>query len=300
VGVKVWIDRRALGQEAMLRAINVRVARGRDTESPLCVYDLAEEMGVTVRFVDINMEGMYDQVPKPRIHLSALRPLGRRAFNCAHELGHHVFGHGSSVDEMKANRWEPSTDPHEILADVFAGFLLMPIVGLYGAFVERGCSPADATPAQIYRIACNFGVGYATLVGHLAFGLHEIGRKQIDALRRSVPTIRREFLGRATRESLIVVDREWNNPLLDAEVGMLLLVPVGSVVGGHVLSHIVDLPGGRVFRTVRQGVTRITTPGSGKSVKVRVARRAYVGLARYRHLLDEDEIKDEALDAVSD
>jgi hypothetical protein len=41
----------------------------------------------------------------------------RRAYDCAHELGHHVFGHGSSIDELredaKAQPWE---DPKEFLA----------------------------------------------------------------------------------------------------------------------------------------------------------------------------------------
>jgi FixJ family two-component response regulator len=70
-----------------------------------------------VRFNNINMEGVYRRGLPPRIHLSARRPLPRRAYNCAHELGHHVFGHGSSIDELredaKAQPWE---DPKEFLA----------------------------------------------------------------------------------------------------------------------------------------------------------------------------------------
>ena len=67
-------------------------------------------LGIVVRFNNINMEGMYQRGLPPRIHLSARRPLPRRAYNCAHELGHHVFAHGSSIDELredaKAQSWE--------------------------------------------------------------------------------------------------------------------------------------------------------------------------------------------------
>ena len=101
--------------------------RGRRPSStklgPICIYGLCETLGVAVRFNNINMEGMYQRGVPPRIHLSARRPLPRRAYNCAHELGHHVFGHGSSIDELredaKAQPWE---DPKEFLADTFAGF----------------------------------------------------------------------------------------------------------------------------------------------------------------------------------
>ena len=91
-----------------------------------------------MRFNNINMAGMYQRGLPPRIHLSA-RPLQRRAYNCAHELGHHVFGHGSSIDELREDaKSQPWDDPKEFLADTFAGFILMPIIGLRRAFSVRG------------------------------------------------------------------------------------------------------------------------------------------------------------------
>ena len=47
------------------------------------------------------MEGLYLRQEKPEIWIG-LRPLVRHTFNCAHELGHHVFGHGSTLDELTA------------------------------------------------------------------------------------------------------------------------------------------------------------------------------------------------------
>lgn len=75
---------------------------------------------------DINTEGIYATRPKPMILISSLRPLSRRAFTCAHELGHHFFGHGSTIDELKEESESVDFQPHEFLADTFGGFLLMP------------------------------------------------------------------------------------------------------------------------------------------------------------------------------
>ena len=99
--VKPSFNRRALATQAMQAATVTRAKVKLDQAGPICIYGLCETLGVTVRFNNINMEGMYQRGLPPRIHLSARRPLPRRAYNCAHELGHHVFGHGSSIDELR-------------------------------------------------------------------------------------------------------------------------------------------------------------------------------------------------------
>ena len=99
-----FATRKRLVMQGMQASITARTQAGIDLKSPTCIYSLCETHGVNVRFNDINMEGMYDRQPKPRIHISALRPLARRAFTCAHELGHHVFGHGSTLDELRDAR----------------------------------------------------------------------------------------------------------------------------------------------------------------------------------------------------
>lgn len=129
--LNVSFSRRALATQAMHAAAATRAKARLDQGSPICVFGLCETLGVTVRFNSINMEGMYQRGARPRIHLSARRPLSRRAFNCAHELGHHVFAHGSSIDELRENaKVQPREDPKEFLADTFAGFTLMPVIGL--------------------------------------------------------------------------------------------------------------------------------------------------------------------------
>jgi Zn-dependent peptidase ImmA (M78 family) len=288
---KPTFDRRALANRAMQAAIATRAKATVDQHSPVCIYGLCATLGVVVRFNNINMEGMYQRAAPPRIHLSARRPLPRRAYNCAHELGHHVFGHGSSIDELREDAKEhPWEDPKEFLADTFAGFTLMPIMGLRRAFAVRGWKPETATPVQMFTIACDFGIGYSTLLTHLSVGVNMISRARADTLQRATPkAIRAEILGSLTPEPLIVADYRRAGPTLDAEEKMLLLLPPGTETTGSSLTFERDLPDGRLFRTVRPGIVQASADSGAWATFVRIAPEAYVGLAQYRHLEDDPD-----------
>ena len=110
-------------------------------DSPLCVFDLATQMGIDVWFkATPRMEGMYCKEPGPTIVVTSLRPAGRQAYTGGHEVGHHAFGHGTRVDELIGAGGRGADQEEEFLADCFAGFLLMP-----KAAVVRGSRPADGT-----------------------------------------------------------------------------------------------------------------------------------------------------------
>lgn len=282
---------KTLVMKGMQASITARTKAGINLKSPTCIYGLCETHRVTVRFNDINMEGMYDRIPKPRIHVSALRPLARRTFTCAHELGHHLFGHGSTIDELRDDQSKNAErPPNEILADAFAAFVLMPTLGLREAFTKRGLDPNKASAADMYAIACNFGVGQSTLVNHLAYGIEMINPVQRTRLGRITPKmIRTDLLGETVAEPLTVADQYWNSPTLDAEEGALLLLPASVVVDTTILMPQRDLTTGRLFRTMKPGITRVVIPGTSWATYVRVARRQYVGLARFRHLEDSSD-----------
>ena len=292
---KPSFNRRALATQAMQAATATRAKAKLDQASPICIYGLCETLGVVVRFNNINMEGMYQRGLPPRIHLSARRPLPRRAFNCAHELGHHVFGHGSSIDELREDaKAEPWEDPKEFLADTFAGFVLMPIIGLRRAFSNRNLTPEIATPAQIFTIACEFGVGYATLITHLSAGVNMLSRGRAAALQRVTPkTLRNDVLGAPTPEPLIVADCYRAAPTLDAEVRTLLLLPTGTKVMGGGLSFERDLATGRLFRAVKPGIYQASADDWAIFLRIAPVQKdepyGYVGLAQYRHLEEDPD-----------
>lgn len=292
---KPSFNRRALATQAMQAAAATRAKAKLDQAGPICIYGLCETLGVAVRFNNINMEGMYQRGVPPRIHLSARRPLPRRAYNCAHELGHHVFGHGSSIDELredaKAHPWE---DPKEFLADTFAGFTLMPIIGLRRAFAVRGWTPETATPVQMFTIACEFGVGYATLLTHLSAGVSMLSRGRAAALQRVTPkALRMDILGALTPDPLIVADRYRAAPTLDAEVKTLVLLPLGAEVVGSGLVLERDLDIGRLFRAVKPGIFQACAGDWAVFVRVAPVQKnqpyGYIGLAQYRHLEEDPD-----------
>lgn len=286
---KPSFNRRALANQAMQAAAATRAKANLDQASPICIYGLCETLAVMVRFNNINMEGMYQRGLPPRIHLSARRPLPRRAYNCAHELGHHVFGHGSSIDELREDaKGQPWGGPKEFLADTFAGFTLMPIIGLRRAFSVRGWTPETATAAQMFTIACDFGVGYATLLTHLSVGVNMLSRGRAAALQRITPkALRMDILDSLTPEPLILADRHRATPTLDAEVNTLLLLPPDTEVADAGLAFERDLATGRLFRAVKPGI--VPASAGVWAVFVRIAPEAYVGLAQYRHLAEDPD-----------
>jgi len=275
-----------LAKEALEKSLEVREAYGYDFRSPLCVYELADRAGVKVQFLDdISMEGVYVALATPTVLISSLRPLARRAFTCAHELGHHFFGHGSTIDELKDDAHNENFSPTEFLADTFAGFLLMPAQGVKRAFSSRGLAAASATPEQVYTIASSFGVGYDTIIGHLAHSLRHVKPAHADLLRKSkLPQIRERILGFATKDSLVIADLQHPLGTLDAEVGTLVLLPKGVTTDSDQIELLKDIENGTVFRALRPGLARASVPGGNWGVVVRVSRYQYAGLAKYRHL----------------
>ncbi len=286
-----FADTKALAMKGMQQSIASRIKAGLDMKSPVCVYGICDSLGVNVRFNDINMEGMYDKSPRPRIHISALRPLARRNFTCAHELGHHVFNHGSSIDELREEHAQYSDrPPEEILADTFAAFLLMPTLGLREAFTRRNLDPNKASATELYAIACNFGVGQSTLVNHLAYAAGMITLARRTTLGRITPKmIRTEVLDEIVSEPLTIADQFWSAATLDMEEGALLLLPSGVVVDTAMLMPERSLSSGRLFRAAKAGISRIAIPGTNWATYVRIAKRQYVGLAKYRHLEDSTD-----------
>jgi Zn-dependent peptidase ImmA (M78 family) len=283
---------RSLVEEAQDRALEVRLSEGLDVKSPVDIFDLCESMKIRVRFVSISMEGMYvASAGAPEILLSALRPLPRRVFTCAHELGHHAFGHGSTVDHVVVQTGQRQLfEPEEFLVNTFAGALLMPTIGLRRAFTVRGLRPGSATPRQIFTIACSFGVGYETLLTHLTFALRMLGRSRFESLLQFGPKdIRAEVLGTTTIGPLIIVDEHWAMPTIDAEVGTLLLLPADTQVEAPQLVNMGEIGGCKLMRSASAGIGRILRPNAEWAAFVRVAPFQFVGLSQYRHFEEDSD-----------
>jgi Zn-dependent peptidase ImmA (M78 family) len=281
------MDIRALILRGVAAAGDLRDDLGLDPFAPVDPYAIAERLGIRVTFLEVSMEGFYANQNPPRILLSARRPLARRAFTCAHEIGHHYFGHGSIIDTLQEDDRADSQKPEEILANAFAAFLLMPTVGLRGAFARFGWDVQSASPTQLFTIACQYGVGYETLIHHLCRGTRDIPVGRRDELLRANPQRIRKELGLAEYPGLTIVHEQNEALSFDAEIGSAILLPAGTNTAGSTLEPVGTHRHGLLYRAVRTGVSVVT--GLSQPCEIRVMRKDFIGAAANRFLEDPDE-----------
>ena len=284
------MDKRAIAQTAISQALRIRQRGGYKLNTALCVYDLAERLGIEVRFVDYpSMEGMYINKPHPHIFISSLRPSGRRSYTCAHEIGHHVRQDGMRVDEVLEQKQRPKFDPVEFAADCFAGALLMPKTAVERAFNLRSWNVKQITPAQAYAISCYFGVGYTTIIHHLRSGLMLISDSHAKNLLKTPPRRAQSLaVGWVTSDTVWVVDRHWYDRTIDVEVGDLVFLHEKPFCEGDCVTPEPDTRSDRLFRVVQPGIARMEDK-SGWSAFIRASRRAYVGRGVFKYLEEETE-----------
>ena len=277
-------NRRAIARQAMAAALRTRLSVGYGLDHAVCVYDLAAKLGVEVRFLDLpSMEGMYSSASGPTVIVSSLRPPGRWAFTCAHELGHHNRSDGVEIDEL-VEQWEkPRIDPKEFAADCFAGALLMPKMAVSRAFAIRGWSMEDCTPEQAFTVAGYFGVGYTTLVHHLRSALQVLPDTREQALLKVSPRKAQSLLlGWQTPQTVVMVDAHWTGRAVDVEVGDLIFIRGGAQSEGGVHGTIVrrgartTLRGGQARNRVTGGQHHVVCLRPGLATR-------HVGRAVYRH-----------------
>jgi hypothetical protein len=297
---------RELSRNAAIKALRLRRQLGISLNEALCLYDAAERLGIEVRFVDVpSLEGMYVKglgTGKPLILISAHRPAGRQASTGAHELGHHVFGHGTRIDQYVAGvgvtlPHASVGEPEELLANAFGAFFLMPKSAVERGFRERGLTPSSATEHQVFSIAGWLGVGYTTLVHHMRSSLHLLTSARADALLRRQPKqLKTELLGYQILGNVYSVDHAWTGRPVDLQVGDIALLPVNARVessrgrmvgvdaGDPVAISMAErsrIGAARVLTAVSPGLARVT---DGEwAAFVRVSRQGYVGRNVFRH-----------------
>lgn len=272
-----------LATRAVRAAARIRAEHGIGPADATCPFDLAEQLGVVVRMVGLpSVEGVFLSCPRPIIFVSIERPPGRRRYTCAHELAHHVFGHGTCLDEIGRNA-EATWNPEEFLAQRFAAALLMPKLAIESSFARRGWSIETPSPESVFVVAQNLGVGYATLLEMLERTLERLSAALAVKLRRiPLSRIRSGLAGFVVDRDLVVVDEHWGTRPVDIEIGDTVLLPDTAAFEGCCA----------ILRPNPAPHLQATAAGSGsialgrdrRPIAIRVSRRGFTGLARYRHL----------------
>ncbi len=280
-------DRKHLAREGLRSALSLRHSQHIPPNRPVQVYDLVDALNIDLWFVDApSMEGLYYKASRPAILISALRPKGRRSFTCAHELGHHVFRHGTVADELVLSSEQTNTfDPNEFLVDSFASALLMPKAAVDWAFRSRGWVPEECTPQQIYVIAGWFDVGYETLIQQLSRSLNMVSPVKAKSLLRYTPSrVRSEFLGTSHDGDLVIVDDHWLDRAIDIEVGDLIALPGSITIDGSNIAEAGLHGTGTLVRAINPGIGRVISSDGAWAAFVRVSRKGFTGRSIFRHL----------------
>jgi len=253
---------------------------GIEAHLPICPFNLAEAMGFDVRFVKISsFEGMY-LADEGMILVAAERPEGRKRFTCAHEIGHHVLGHGTVIDEIIESGSDKEIEQE---ADFFGSMLLMP-----SSAVKRGASAlvidfADPAPEDLYILSRYLGVSYAGLVTQLYFNLKSISNSSYQSLKAaSVKSIKNVIYGEHAGGELFVVGGWWKEKSIDMVAGDFIVSGNQLSIEGDAVSLVAGGPDKHILRAEKPGIAKITD-ASGWSSFVRVSRKGYSGMNQYRH-----------------
>jgi len=179
-------------REGSLAAQRMRRRLGLPLEQRVDVFAVIEAEGIWLMFQPLReLFGFYRRVGDVAgIVINTNHPASLQRYTAAHELGHHVLGHGFSLDEVRnvdgarglaeASDFEDvlaarsSTDIgdelQEAAAQAFAGTFLMPIQVVNRTLLARGFD-RDAPglqAADIYELSLEFGTSYEAAVTQLA------------------------------------------------------------------------------------------------------------------------------------
>lgn len=282
-------DQKTLARQALRGALEIRNRSGVSKSEPICIYDLAERLGVEVRFVGGNsFGGMYSKTSHI-ILVPTLRPRGRQAFTCGHELGHWHFGHGNRIDHLHTVEKGLHSDPEELLADMFSGYLLMPPWAVKEAFGKRNWDPAACTPLQAYIVSAQLGVGYESLVHHLRWSIHFISQTQAEMLIKKTPKqLRRSILRRDTSQYLVIADKAWSHVPIDLQVGDIAILPEDVTLEGRNVDVAASHELGLLIYARAAGISRAESSDGQWAAFIRVSRKDFQGRCKFRHLEDYD------------
>jgi hypothetical protein len=281
-----------LQMQAIKKAGQIRTKLKLNMFEPLNIFNACSELEIPVRFIDVSMEGMYLNQgggTNPTILLSSLRPFPRRVYTCAHELGHHVFEHGTKIDGLSdENTSEAIYDKDEYLVDTFAGALLMPIAGIEAAFAQRDWNIRNATPIQFFTIASIFSTGYSTLVTHCRVNGLINDAKALGLQKLTPGKILQQLVGATSeRPHFKIIDEKADVSVIDIETGDYLFLPEHTVIEGNHLNKMKSAEVGDAFIANRPGVVRAMVGSKGYFIRIQNA--GYTGLAEYRHLETESD-----------
>lgn len=255
-----------------------------DAHLPICPYNLCEAMGFDLRFVNIpSFEGMY-VASKNLILISSVRPEGRKRFTCAHEIGHHVLGHGTIIDEILING---SNKKEEQEADFFASMLLMPSSAVNRTLNNFGVSSESLTEQDAYILSKYFGVSFEAFITHIYNNLRLISYKHYQTLKKSnLADIRFSISGLKTKNQIFKIGPWWDEKAIELEVGDYIVSNNELNIDGPKILECIQQNDFYTYKAMSPGITRLFSNSWSSFSKVSSSK--FHGFFQYKY--DEEVI----------
>ncbi|MQY27236.1 ImmA/IrrE family metallo-endopeptidase [Nocardia aurantia] len=139
-------------------------------DRPVDVFGLTQRLGLWLATQPLDHTyGFYlSEGPSAGIVLNSNHPETLQRYTCAHELGHHLLGHGSRTDD--SNTVDRNSDDlalKELQAQVFAAALLMPAPLVNRTLQRLGITGVPGAP-DIYAASRDMAVSYTAALWGLA------------------------------------------------------------------------------------------------------------------------------------
>lgn len=154
-----------------------------DTISRVDVFAAITADSVRLHFRPLECAALYlpaSVAGKPGVLVNALHPLALQRYSAGHEYGHHVFGHSEQIDREGEPRGTGATlPPHEMLAEAFSAWFLMPPEAVTAGLRLLGLN-APATAADAYALSLRLGTSFRATCNRV----RELARFRDDPVKR--------------------------------------------------------------------------------------------------------------------
>lgn len=145
---------------------------GTDYDKPVDIFRIVQDEGIWLASRPLSgaLYGFYlRQGAAAGIVVNSDHPEPLQRYTCAHELGHHVLGHQSHLDEPDDVRGPAGNRANEVAAQAFAGALLMPLQAVNRVMRRLGMTKSRRLDAaDIYAISRELDVSFTAAAWQLA------------------------------------------------------------------------------------------------------------------------------------
>lgn len=179
-------------RQSAYAAMREHVSLGTDMSKRIDIFGIIQRHGgIWLMFQPLGvLYGAYQREGKAAgIQINSKHPPNLQRYTGAHEYGHHILGHGSSLDrEEHIQATRRQINPQELAAQTFAAHFLMPLqlINTLLQQMELTARIEHITPRELYLLSLELGTSYIATVNHL-YNLKKLSLQRAVELREKNP-----------------------------------------------------------------------------------------------------------------